>query len=256
MKLLQLLAALMLIGCATVGAVLAADTPTTDKAKTEKPATDVGKDDDKAPDLATIDKKAPAFTLKDANGKEHKLSDYAGKIVVLEWTNFDCPFVKKHYVKGDMPALAKKYRDKDVVWLLICSSAEGKQGHFEGKTLTDRLAKEAVDAGHYLIDDKSTVGRAYQAKATPHMFIIDKQGVLRYQGAIDSVRSAKQEDIEGAANYVAAALDELLAGKAVTTKETKPYGCSMKFAPEEKKDDGKKDESRPESRNPGRKGDS
>ncbi|MCC6572763.1 MAG: redoxin domain-containing protein [Planctomycetes bacterium] len=220
----------MLLSClliALTAVVCGGDAPAKEAPKAEDKAAE------KDPEVATIDKKAPDFTLKDAAGTEHKLSNYAEKLVVLEWVNFDCPFVKKHYSKGDMVATARKYRDKGVVWLLVCSSGPGKQGNFEGKALTDRLTKEGVDAGHYLIDDKGTVGRAYQAKTTPHMFVIDKKGILRYQGAVDSVKSVEQADIAGATNYVAAALDELIAGKAVTTKETKPYGCGMKFAPKE-----------------------
>ena len=157
----------------------------------------------------------------------HRLSeviDLADKIVVLQWNNYDCPYVKKHYEDGNMTGLEKKYREKGVVWLQICSAAPGKEGHFTGDALTERIKKEGDDAACYLIDEDGKVGRTYKARCTPHMFVIDKKGVLRYQGAIDSVSSAKKEDIEKATNYVSAGLDELLGDKVVSTKETKPYG--------------------------------
>jgi peroxiredoxin len=179
---------------------------------------------EEAPEFATIDKKAPDFTLKNAKGEDVKLSTFAEKYVVLQWVNYDCPYVKKHYEGGNMTGLEKKYREKEVVWLQICSSAEGKEGNFTGEALSERIKKEGDDAAFYLIDADGKVGRTYKAKCTPHMFVIDKKGVLRYQGAIDSVSSAKKEDIEKATNYVSASLDELLADKAVSTKETKPYG--------------------------------
>lgn len=182
----------------------------------EKPA--------EAPKTAEMDKAAPDFTLKNAKGEEIKLASFKGKIVVLEWVNFDCPYVRKHYDAKDMVTLQKKYREKEVVWLQICSSAKGKQGHFEGDALKERIAKEGCDEAYYLLDEDGAVGGAYKARTTPAMYVIDKEGVLRYMGAIDSIRSAKQEDVAKATNYVSAALDELLAGKAVTTKETKSYG--------------------------------
>jgi peroxiredoxin len=186
--------------------------------KEEKPA------EEKAPDVATIDKKAPDFTLKNAKGEEVKLSSFADKYVILEWINFDCAFVRKHYDGGAMNATRKKYAEKGVVWLQICSSAKGKEGYFEGEDLTKRIEKESCDAAFYLVDSDGKVGKSYQAKTTPAMYVIDKKGILRYMGAIDSVKSAKKEDVEGATNYVSAAMDELLADKAVSTKETKSYG--------------------------------
>jgi len=211
------------------------------KPEAEKPAgKDAAKEEVKedvaeeaAPDVATIDKKAPDFTLKNAEGKEVKLSSFLGKIVVLEWTNYDCPFVKKHYAKsGNMPKLQKEQRQAGVVWLSICSSAKGKQGNFEGEALLARIKKENADPAFYLVDDTSKVGRTYKAATTPHMFVIDAKGVLRYQGAIDSIASGKPEDIEKATNYVTEAIKALHDGKEVATKETKSYGCdtSSKFA--------------------------
>lgn len=223
MKYLLLLPCLLLAGTSFIHA---GDDPAGETRKKDAPKAEEKKDGPKAeePDFATIDKKAPDFTLKNAKGDEVKLSSFADKYVVLEWINFDCPYVRKHYDGGAMNATRKKYAEKGVVWLQICSSAPGKEGHFSGETLIKRIEKEGCDAANYLIDEDGEVGQKYRARTTPHMFVIDKAGTLRYQGAIDSVKSAKKEDIEGATNYVAAALDELLADKAVTTKETKPYG--------------------------------
>lgn len=180
-------------------------------------------------ELATIDMPAPNFTLMDADGNKHSLTDFKGKTVVLEWINFDCPFVKKHYNSGNMPGIQAAFADKGVVWLSICSSAPGKQGNYSGKALTDRLAAEKWNGTAYLVDADGTVGKLYEAKTTPHMFVIDKAGVLRYMGAIDDIPSANIEDIESASNLVAASLNSILAGKAVASKATKSYGCSVKY---------------------------
>lgn len=219
-----LLVPCLLLTCTSV--VFAGDDPAGEAPKNEEPKAEEKKEEPKAeePEFATIDKRAPEFTLKNAKGDEVKLSGFADKIVVIEWINFDCPYVRKHYDGGAMNATRKKYAEKGVVWLLVCSSAPGKEGHFTGEALTTRIEKEGCDAACYLIDEDGKVGLKYKARTTPHMFVIDKKGVLRYQGAIDSVKSAKKEDIEGATNYVSAALDEVLADKTVSTKETKPYG--------------------------------
>lgn len=222
---------LLLVPClllALGGVAYAGDDPAGETPRKDAPKADEKKEEPKAaeeaPEFATIDKRAPEFALKNAKGDEVKLSSFADKFVVIEWVNFDCPYVRKHYDGGAMNATRKKYAEKGVVWLQICSSAPGKEGHFSGETLTKRIEKEGCDAAAYLIDEDGAVGQKYKARVTPHMFVIDKKGVLRYQGAIDSVKSAKKEDIEGATNYVAAALDELLADKTVSTKENKPYG--------------------------------
>ena len=219
-----LLVPCLLLACTSV--VFAGDDPAGEAPKNEEPKAEEKKEEPKAeePEFATIDKRAPEFTLKNAKGDEVKLSGFADKIVVIEWINFDCPYVRKHYDGGAMNATRKKYAEKGVVWLLVCSSAPGKEGHFTGEALTTRIEKEGCDAACYLIDEDGKVGLKSKARTTPHMFVIDKKGVLRYQGAIDSVKSAKKEDIEGATNYVSAALDEVLADKTVSTKETKPYG--------------------------------
>jgi peroxiredoxin len=181
------------------------------------------------PETAAIDKPAPDFTLEDSNGKTHSLSDFEGKFVVLEWTNFDCPFVKKHYASGNMQKLQKTYTDKGVVWLRICSSASGSQGHYAADAINEKCKGEKSNQTAYLTDADGVVGKQYGAKTTPHMFIVNPKGVLIYAGAIDDKPSTKTEDIEGAENYVVAALDAAMNGKTVTTKTSVPYGCSVKY---------------------------
>lgn len=178
-----------------------------------------------------IGETAPTFTLNDQNDKAVKLADFKDQIVVLEFTNFSCPFVKKHYNEGHMQALQKKYTDQSVVWLQVCASAPGKQGHFDAATIKEKIAERKSKAHHYLRDESGVVGKSYGAKTTPHFFIIGKDGKLAYQGAIDKIRSTKTADIEKPenVNYVAKALDELLAGQAVSTPQTKSYGCSVKY---------------------------
>jgi peroxiredoxin len=176
-----------------------------------------------------VGKPAPEFTLTDSNGKSHSLSDFKGKYVVLEWINFGCPFVKKFYEPGAMQKLQSEWTGKDVVWLAINSSASGKQGHFASDELKKQLETVGFKGTAYLVDEQGTVGKKYDAKTTPHMFVINPEGVLIYQGAIDNKKSTDSADIEGAANYVSAALDEAKAGKAVSTATTTPYGCSVKY---------------------------
>jgi peroxiredoxin len=180
--------------------------------------------------MAAIDQKAPDFSLAGIDGKTYKLSDFKGKYVVLEWNNLDCPFVKKHYGSGNMQALQKKYTDKGVVWLTICSSAQGKQGYYEPAALQEMTKERKLASTAYLRDPDGAVGRAYGAKTTPNMFVINPDGVLIYAGAIDDKPSTDPNDIPGANNYVAACLDASMAGKAVGTKSTVSYGCSVKYA--------------------------
>jgi peroxiredoxin len=177
--------------------------------------------------VATVGEPAPDFTITDLDGKEHTLSELTkqGKIVVLEWFNPNCPYIIKHHVKfKTMNDIATEYKDKDVVWLAINSGAEGKQGASED--LNREKAKEYGLVFPLSLDADGTVGKAYGAKATPHMFVIDADGVLRYKGAIDNDRSA---DTVGDVNYVRQALDEILAGQTVSEPETRPYGCSIKY---------------------------
>ena len=176
-----------------------------------------------------IGQPAPAFTLSDCSGTEHSLSDFKGKTVVLEWVNHGCPFVVKHYASGNMQKLQEDATGKGVVWLSICSSAPGKQGHMSAADAKAKCDAVGAKSTAYLLDEDGQVGKLYGAKTTPQMAVINAEGVLVYQGAIDDKPSTDQADIEGATNYVVAALDEVLAGKPVTTAETKPYGCSVKY---------------------------
>jgi peroxiredoxin len=175
-------------------------------------------------------KPAPDFNVTDADGKVHQLADYKGQWLVLEWFNKDCPFVKKHYGSGNMQKLQNTYTAQGVKWLTVISSAKGKQGYLapaEAKTVAadHKLAASAP----FLIDESGAMGKAYDAKTTPHMFIIDPQGVLVYAGAIDDNDSANPAVIADSTNYVAAALDEAMADKPVTTVTSRPYGCSVKY---------------------------
>ncbi len=178
----------------------------------------------------TVGDKAPEFTLPAADGSTQSLSSFAGKTVVLEWYNKDCPFVRKHYDSGNMQKLQKEYGAKDVVWLTINSSAEGKQGYMTAEESKADIAKEGAAPAHLLIDADGKVGKLYDAKTTPNMYVIDKDGKLAYAGAIDDKPSADKADIEGAKNYVTAAVDALAEGKPVEVSSTKPYGCGVKYA--------------------------
>ncbi len=180
-------------------------------------------------DKAAINKPAPDFSLKAADGKTYSLSDFKGKYVILEWINFDCPFVRKHYKSGNMQNLQKKYTGKGVIWLSINSSAPGKQGNFPAEEVNRRLQKQGASPTAYLFDPSGTVGRAYGAKTTPHMYLIDPEGVLVYAGGIDDIRSTKISDIPKAKNYVSLVLEAALAGKPLPVQSTRPYGCSVKY---------------------------
>ena len=177
----------------------------------------------------TVGKSAPAFSVKDWDGKNRKLSDFKGKVVVLEWFNHGCPFVKKHYDSNNMQDLQKTYTGKGVVWLAICSSAEGKQGYGTGEEHKKVFKEKGAAPTAVLIDSEGTVGRAYGAKTTPAMYVIDGKGVLVYAGAIDDNRTPDREAAKTAKNFVAAALNETLAKKPVAISSTKSYGCSVKY---------------------------
>ena len=184
----------------------------------------------KAPDLATVGELAPPFTATDADGKARTLADFTGKIVVLEWNNPECPFVKKHYGSGNMQKLQKELTAKEgVVWLSVLSSAPGKQGHMDGATAKKMIADKAAAPSAYLLDPDGKVGRLYGAKTTPHMYVIDAAGTLVYAGGIDDKATASAADIPGARNHVRAAVEELLAGKPVSVPSSQPYGCSVKY---------------------------
>jgi peroxiredoxin len=178
---------------------------------------------------AAAQQAAPAFSLPDVNGKEHTLAQYAGKIVVLEWTNYDCPFVKKFYSVGAMQAMQEKYTKQGVVWLSVCSSAPGKQGHLSAEEWKKRMAASGVKATAVLLDETGVAGKAYGASNTPHLFVVGKGGQMAYQGSVDDKRSANSADIAGARNYLTEALDALLAGKPVALAESQAYGCTVKY---------------------------
>jgi peroxiredoxin len=171
---------------------------------------------------------APQFTGTDANGRTHRLSDYAGKIVVLEWTNHQCPYVRKHYA-GNMQALQKEARAQGVVWLSVVSSAPGKEGHVTADQARELTSSRNADPAAVILDPTGTIGRAYSAKTSPHMYIIDAQQRLVYQGAIDDKPTADAGSLTGARNYVREALTSVRAGKPVAEAETTPYGCSVKY---------------------------
>lgn len=179
---------------------------------------------------AKVGAPAPAFTAVDSSGKEVSLADYKGKTVVLEWLNKGCPYVQKHYGSGNMQKLQKAYTAKGVVWLSVVSSAEGKQGYVTGPEADADTKASGAAPSKVLLDPEGTLGSLYGAKTTPHMYVVDKAGVLRYSGAIDSDSSADPGAIASAENYVAGALDAVLAGKKVAKASTKPYGCSVKYA--------------------------
>lgn len=176
-----------------------------------------------------IGKAAPDFTLPDSFGKNHSLSDYAGKNVVLEWLNHGCPFVQKHYNSGHMQKLQKMTKEKGVVWFSIISSAPGAQGYSTPEQANKIAQEKNAMPLAILLDPEGTVGKQYDAKTTPHMYIINKDGLLVYNGGIDDIRSTNVDDIAKAKNYVLVALEELLSGKEVSVKTSQPYGCSVKY---------------------------
>lgn len=174
---------------------------------------------------------APAFTGTTSKGETVSLADFAGKTVILEWTNDGCPFVQKHYTTppSNMQTLQKDAAADDIVWISVISSAPGKQGHVDGAGADALTASRDAAPAHVVLDADGTIGRLYGAKTTPHMFIITPEGELVYDGAIDSKATAKLADIDTATNYVTAALSDLEAGNPVANPVTKPYGCSVKY---------------------------
>jgi peroxiredoxin len=179
---------------------------------------------------ATVGDSAPNFTLPDTEGEEHTLADYEGKYVVLEWLNFGCPFVGKHYGSGNMQRLQETYTDEGVVWLSIVSSAEGRQGYYPPAEMKAQKKKHNGNMTAILLDPSGTVGKTYGAKVTPHMYVINPDGELIYKGGIDDRPTTDEADIEGATNYVRNALNQAMNGEEVSPKTAQPYGCTVKYA--------------------------
>ncbi len=182
-----------------------------------------------AADAPRIGQPAPDFSTADSGGKTVSLADYRGKLVVLDWTNDGCPFVKHYYKQGDMQALQKEYTGKGVVWLSVISSAPGQQGYADGARADQLTRQRGAAPSAVLLDASGKLGHLYDAKTTPQMFVIDAGGKLVYSGAIDSLPSTDPADIAGASPYLKTALDEALAGKPVSMPLTAPYGCSVKY---------------------------
>jgi len=172
---------------------------------------------------------APDFEGTDTHGQVHRLSDYRGKILVLEWTNHECPYVRKHYAVGNMQAQQQEAAAQGVVWLSIVSSAPGKQGHVTPAQADELTRSRNASADAVILDPSGEIGRAYGARTTPHMFIIDATGELVYMGGIDSIASTDPTDIPKATQHVRAALREMAGGKPISDPVTRPYGCSVKY---------------------------
>lgn len=176
-----------------------------------------------------VGKPAPLFTAVDTYGETHSLVDLRGKFVVLEWLNHDCPWVVKFYAQGHMQAWQKKFAEMDVVWYSVVSSAPGKQGHETNERHNELKEEKGAAPAAILVDEAGVVGRAYDARTTPHMYVIDPEGTLIYMGAMDDNRSNRSEDVEGARNHVVMALQEAMAGEPVSVPVTAPYGCTVKY---------------------------
>lgn len=178
---------------------------------------------------AAIGAPAPDFAATDSNGKNVRLADFRGKTVVLEWTSPECPFVEKHYTSGNLQRQQQDAQNKGVIWLMVNSSASGKQGHVSGAEANAAIRSEVARLYAYLIDDKGEMGRAYGARFAPQMFVIDAKGILAYAGGVDDVPSANPADIAKAEQLVSRALDEILSGKEVSKPTSRAYGCSIRY---------------------------
>ena len=176
-----------------------------------------------------VGKPAPDFSGVDSDGNMQTLSQYKGKTVVLEWTNHDCPYVRKHYHSGNMQALQKEATSKGIIWLSIISSAPGKQGHVSAAQANELTKSRNAAPTAVILDESSAIGRLYGAKTTPHMYIINPAGDLVYMGGIDNIASSNEDDIPKATNYVKVALQDLAEGKPIADQVTRPYGCSVKY---------------------------
>jgi peroxiredoxin len=182
-----------------------------------------------AADSPAVGTNAPDFSLTDSKGKTQSISQYKGKYVVLEWFNPDCPFVKKHYGSGNMQKLQEEFTGKGVVWLTVDSSAPGLEGYLTADQANAKMAEWKTKQSALILDPDGKVGRTYGAKNTPHMFVINPEGKIVYEGAIDSKATPNPSDIANSTNYVKVALEESMGGKPVSNANTKPYGCSVKY---------------------------
>lgn len=178
----------------------------------------------------TVGEPAPDFTLQSTDGEQYTLADLQGKMVVLEWLNFGCPYVQKHYGSGNMQALQETYTEQDIVWLSIVSSAKGKQGHYPPDEMNAKNAEHGGQQTAILMDTSGEVGQMYGARTTPHMYIINPEGTLIYKGGIDDKPTTDEADIETATNYVEMALDAAMSDEDVPVSTAPPYGCSVKYA--------------------------
>ena len=176
-----------------------------------------------------IGQPAPAFTLPDAQGTEHSLAQYRGKWVVLEWVNYGCPYVNKHYRTGNIPEQQQKWRDRGVVWLAVASSAPGEQGHYEAAAMHAESQRMGSNASAVLLDPAGTVGRMYDARTTPHMFVIDPEGTLVYMGGIDNIPTPRDQDLARATQLVDVALEQATSGQPIAAPTSRPYGCNVKY---------------------------
>jgi peroxiredoxin len=182
-----------------------------------------------AADSPAVGTTAPDFSLTDSKGKTQTVSQYKGKYVVLEWFNPECPFVKKHYGSGNMQKLQEEFTAKGVVWLSVDSSAPGLEGYLTAEQAEKKIAEWKTKQTALVLDPDGKAGRSYGAKNTPHMFVINPEGKIVYEGAIDSKATPNPSDIASSTNYVKVALEESMGGKTVSTANTKPYGCSVKY---------------------------
>jgi peroxiredoxin len=180
--------------------------------------------------VAKVGEAAPTFAIDATTGKSVSLADQRGKLVVLEWTNHDCPYVRKHYETGNMQALQKETTAQGVVWLTVISSSPGTQGYVTAKQADELTTSRKASPTSVLLDPTGVAGKAYGATNTPHMYLIDKNGLLVYAGAIDDRPTTRRADVQGAQNYVRAALEDVTAGRAVRTPVTRAYGCTVKYA--------------------------
>jgi AhpC/TSA family len=178
---------------------------------------------------AAVGQKAPEFSAKDTAGKTVNLADFKGKTVVLEWVNPGCPYVRKHYGVGNMQATQKDAASKGVVWLAVNSTETSHGDYLSPAQLQAWMGEQKAAATHTLMDESGSIGQQYAARTTPHMYIVNPQGMLVYAGGIDSIASANPADIKTATNYVKQSLNETLAGKPISMAQTRPYGCSVKY---------------------------